>query len=90
MKVVFTAFNRQLRSNPQELPDDTQPQFYMPMSMDALIFDKESGEEIKDTPTMKKALFRATGRSFDLKSMGYKLRKGEGPFAKEYILVDIS
>jgi len=89
MKVILTAFNGRLKSEIMEFPEDIGEFIYLPMPLDFLEFDPQKKYYKLGTPIMKRGKFRRTGRSWDVRSFGYKLAKNENPFAYEYVLVDI-
>ena len=93
MKIVFSAFNKKLLSKPMEFPDNTMPEFYMPMPLDVLARGgRMDGSMVFEKPLIKRAKFQRTGNSYYLPDLGYERdeKNLEQNWAKEYVLVDIS
>ena len=80
MKVILTAFQGKLRSEPMDFPEGTRPEIYMIMDVDKLVLFKTYTEASVFEPTHKKAKFVASGRFFNL---------GKGGTAEEYRLVGL-
>ena len=81
MKVILTAFQGKLKSEPMDWPDNSRPEIYMAMDMENLKVWKTYDKAAEFTTTIKKGKFEATGRYFVI---------GKGLTAEEYKLTDIS
>lgn len=91
MKIILTAFGEKLMGKPMEVPDNTSPDFYLPMPMDVLApSPRMDGSLVAQIPVMKRGHFRATGRAYVLEDFGVKPAIGEALTALQYTLVDIS
>lgn len=80
MKVILTAFQGKLKSEPMDWPDGSRPEIYMIMDVDKLNVMRTYTEASVFEPEHKKAKFVASGRYFDL---------GKGETAEEYRLVGL-
>lgn len=90
MKIQLTAFEGKLKSEPMEMPDNTSPDFYMPLPVEQLAYQSGEGTFENIESTTKRALFRRTNHSWDLRDIGYKPAKGEDCWVKVYKLYDIN
>ena len=90
MKIILKAFNKKLSSEPIEVPDNTSPDFFLPMPLENLEYN--SKKDVYDTSNliMKKAHFQRTNYVYSLKDLGYELINNEDPSAYEYVLIDIN
>jgi hypothetical protein len=90
MKIILTAFNKKMWSKVIDVPDHTGPDFYMPMPMDVLAYNRAT-DALETTHTVaKRGHWRRTNMYYLLSDFGIKPSEGEEPSAIEYCLVDIS
>jgi hypothetical protein len=90
MKIVLTAFNKKMWSKPMDVPDNTSPDFYLPMPMDVLAHNPKTEALDTISTIAKRGHWRRTRKSYFLKDLGVEPAEGEDQFAYEYCLVDIS
>jgi len=80
MKVILTAFDNKLRSEPMEFPDETPPDIHLMMDIDHLSYSMKDCEMVTDNVLPKRAKFTMTTYSQE-----YEPNK----FARIYKLVEI-
>lgn len=95
MKIILSAFNGKLKSQPMDVPDNTSPDWYMPMDMDILAYN--SDKNVFDTVDIskKRGHFQRTNYSYHAKDLGIETPKhpkthSNDEFVYEYKLTDIS
>lgn len=90
MKIVLTAFNQKMWSRVMDVPDNTSPDFFLPLPMDVLAYS-DAKQALESVSTIsKRGYWRRTGMSYPLGQFGITPSEGEQPSAAEYVLVDIS
>jgi hypothetical protein len=89
MKIILAAFNNTMWSKPMDVPDNASPDFYLPLPMDVLAYNKKNNSLDTVSAISKRGHWRRTGRSYALMD-GITPAEGERPYAYEYVLVDIS
>lgn len=90
MKIVLTAFNKKMWSKVMDVPDNTSPDFFLPLPMDVLAYN-DSKHALETALTIsKRGHWRRTGMHYPLNQFGITPAEGESSSAAEYVLVDIS
>jgi hypothetical protein len=77
-------------SKVMDVPDNTSPDFYLPMPMDVLAYNDAKQAFVTASTISKRGRWRRTGMHYPLEQLGITPAEGEDRFAHEYVLVDIS
>lgn len=73
-----------------EVPDNTSPDFYLPLPMDVLAHNPNTASLDTVSTISKRGHWRRTGKSYHFDDMDITPAEGEKPYVYEYVLVDMS